>query len=69
MRVEFNSHGDPLLIEFSGPAGSALASTLGIPSKSVSTETKKNDEPIEVCGVTLIHWGRIMTSHKLLIRL
>lgn len=60
MRIEFNSQGNPLLFEFSGPEGKALGNTSGSPSeisrKLVSPE-KTDTDKITFNGYKIVSWG------------
>lgn len=64
MNVIYNKKGDPLLIDFQGPAGGAFASTTGAPisttsinKKDIAVTEKADTEKFSIGTDKLINWG------------
>ncbi|WP_337941924.1 hypothetical protein [Parabacteroides sp.] len=60
MNIEFNTKGDPLVFDMSGPRGRAFGNTTGVPTvtrKEVVTTEKADIEKMNVGNFKLISWG------------
>lgn len=60
MNIEFNTKGDPLFFDMSGPRGRAFGNTTGVPTvtrKEVVTTEKADIEKMNVGNFKLISWG------------